>query len=466
MPAVTQYLTDSNTTEYYELERVFTEEISSRAARFKRNWSYYDGDMLKPLKIGEDGVDPNVLLPKIGQVADKTVSFLIGDGVTFDSGGDGESDNVDEIIDEIWRVNRQDTLLNNIALTGAICGHVFIRVESLEDKMPRIVNLNPANCAVFWDVADYQHVLWYRIQYQVNERGPGKRIDYVQGRYNGGKFDHNYRDEWYEVVYTTAGGFEPLWKRMDEPRLLEYNWSPIIDWQNLPRPHEYYGQDDVSGAVKLNAALNFVASNFNLILKHHASPKTIGLGFDAGDVLTTEVGGLYTVNKPRPEVDLFNLEMQSDLGSSSAFMSMLSEEIWNCARMVDPRILKDRVGALTNFGLRVMYLDALKKTETKRAIYSEGLEAVTRRTLELVGIEPPNEIEIIWGDVLPTDEDAHAQTLMAEVAAGLLDKQTFAEEMGRDWEQIQSRLAADKEGQEDLASVLLRNFERGQTVQL
>jgi len=459
MPGVTQYLFEGP--ELYDIEAAFEAERNERVQRIRRNWNYYNGAMPEPLKVGQDGVNPNVLFPKIGQVADRVVSFLLGDGVEFDSGGDDEQDTTDDVLAQVWLDNHKNRLLYNIALTGALAGHVFVRVEPQTEGSPLITNLNPETCAVFWDVSDYKRVLWYRLQYQVNETGPGKRIDYVQGRFANGQFDHQVEGEWWEVVYTTRGGYGAKWELVGQPRLLALESAPLVDWQNLPNPFGYYGYDDVSTAVRLNAALNFVASNFNLVLMHHASPKTVGIGFDAGEVVTTEVGGLYTINKPRGEVDLFNLEMQSDLSSSARFMEMLDEEIWHSVRMIDPRTLKDKVGALTNFGLRVMFTDALKKTETKRALYSDGLERLCRHILTVMGVAAPQTIEVIWSDILPESVQERTETVLRRLEAKIIDLKTAREELGYDHDEIEERMAEVGQGETNLGEILLRNFERG-----
>jgi len=67
MPAVTQYIFDTSSDEYQQVEADFTKEITSRGRRFKRNWEFYDGIMPNPLKIGKDGVDDNILSPKVGR---------------------------------------------------------------------------------------------------------------------------------------------------------------------------------------------------------------------------------------------------------------------------------------------------------------------------------------------------------------------------------------------------------------
>ena len=59
-----------------------------------------------------------------------------------------------------------------------------------------------------------------------------------------------------------------------------FPWAPIVDWQNLPDPEDYYGDPDLV-RPELNDALNFVASNTMRIIKHHGHPKTIGVGMRA-----------------------------------------------------------------------------------------------------------------------------------------------------------------------------------------
>lgn len=459
MPAAIQYELNQKSDEYRQTEEDYGKEISERAKRFKTNWDFYDGIMPEPLKVGKDGVNDNILLPKIGQVTDKIVSFLIGDGIEFDASGDGEQDTNDERVDGLWKANRKQLWINNMAMSGALTGHCWSRIEPRENDLPRIVNLNPSNCAAFWDVSDVDRVLWYRLQFVAGKEGPGKRIDYVHGRYTGDEFDHDV-DEWWEIVFVTKGGPIPTWE-MQDPQLWPYEWSPIVDWQNQPRPYRYYGADDVSQIINLNKALNFVASNYSRILKHHAYPKTVGLGFDASDVVETEIGGFFTVNKSKQEADIFNLEMASDLASSRAFIDLLAAEVWHNARMVDPQSVKDKIGQITNFGLRVLYTDAIRKIDTKRLLYGEGLEMLSLHGLELMGGGVPDEVAVIWPDVLPENDTETVTSLQSELASGVIDKQTYRELRGYDHEQIVARLAEQSANEDNLGDRLLRAFEAG-----
>lgn len=456
MPAAVEYIQDNHSAEYRALEDAFVAEYDSRAKLFDRHWLYYKGIMPEPLKLEKDGYNDNVILAKIDQLADKTVSFLYGDGITFNAGeGTGRDDPADQALDDLWRANRGSLTQHKMALNGALCGHVAVRIEPRQGMPPRIVPINPAHFSVFWDQADYEHVLWYRLQYRY-ANGSGKRVDYVNG---SAMADDGNPDRWYEIVY----GIEPHSSHWAEAgrRPLPWAWPPIVDWQNMPLPADYYGQDDIARALRLNDALNFVASDYNRILKHHGHPRTIGVGMQAGDVVGSEVGGFWTVNKPATEAQIYNLEMASDLAAARELMGILNAEIWQSGRMVDPQTLKDRVGTLTNFGLKVLYTDAITKTQTKRELYSEGFQAINQRCLEIMGMQVPETIETIWPDVLPQDQVAVGTAVIAELGAGLLSKQQARDKLGVDHEEAEAQIAEESAGQETLGMRLLGAFEKG-----
>jgi hypothetical protein len=459
MPAAFQYLTDLQSPAGKQIDDSFRDEMIARQKRFSQHWDYYGGVMPEPLKKEQDGYNDNVILAKVDQIADKIVSFLLGDGVRWDVGAEDDADTEDSVVEQLWQANRGKLLLHNIALAGALTGHSAVRLEPREGDFPRIVHINAKHFTAFWDQSDVERVLWYRLQYTLGTATTptsGKRIDYVRGIFDGQAADHE-RDGWTEVVWQWDGHKWNITGRQPWP----WPWPPIVDWQNMPRPHEYYGADDVRRAVALNDALNFVASNYNRILKHHGAPKTIGLGFDAAAIVGSEVGGFYTVNKPKTEADIFNLEMASDLASAREFLSIIAREMWQSARMVDPQTVKDTIGALTNFGLRVLYTDAISKTDTKRQLYGEAFETITQRALELAGQSAPGEITVQWPDVLPEDTEQISKSLLAELGAGVIDKQTYREIRGYDHEQIVARLEDEQAGEQNLGQKLLSAFAKG-----
>lgn len=440
MPAAEQYILDTNSQEYQQHERDHADELRARSKRFDRNWKYYRAEMDKPLRKERDKVDDNVLLPMIGPLVDRIVSFLLGDGITFDAGADDEETGADANLEALWLANQQQILLHKTGLSGSLTGHNFMRVEPNPKKgePPIITRINPAHAVIFWPIDDIEKTLWYRLQYQLGKFG--KRIDYVKGqRVDDTHWNHD-APGWMELTFTVDpdGG---RWQLQSE-RPWPHAWSPIHDWQNLPLPDERYGADDVTAAVALNDELNLLASQASRIIKHHASPRTVIIGATTEEFMPSGIGTALTISKPRGEVDVFNLEMQSDLAALMKMVAIVQGALWQSGRMVDPQIMKDKVGMLTNFGVRVLYNDALDKTETKRLLYGEALEAIGKHALELWGKPVPKRIKTDWPQSLPEDRILKSESVIMEMNTDppIIDAETAREELGYDNDKIVQRL--------------------------
>ncbi len=110
--------------------------------------------------------------------------------------------------------------------------------------------------------------------------------------------------------------------------------------------------------------------------------------------------------------------------------------------MVDPATIQDKVGQLTNFGLRILFTNAIKRTDKKRLLYQEAFELIFQRALELSGRGVPDSIVTIWPDVLPEDQ-ATISTLMQEWQEGVISLQTYRKLRGYDHEQEEERLLVE-----------------------
>lgn len=462
MPEIIEYaLPDSKAGQ--EIEKAFAAERATRDASITRAWAYYLGDHDKPLKAQQDGYDDSVIINHVAPLADDLETFLIGDGLAFDAGGDDERTGADEQIDELWRLSRGEILQSNIALAGALEGHCAVRlVPDDTTTWPKIQQVKQKHFAAFWDVFDMSRVLWYRLQ------SGAKRIDYVRGLVEGEVVDHEV-GVWTELVYRATPGkadafgrreLETKWE-LEREAVLAYDFPPIVDWQNLANPNFYYGRSDVTGAIRLNDNLNFITSNLNRIVKFYAHPRTVGTGFSADDVMSTAVGGLWTI--ANPEARVTNLEMQTDAALSRWLADVVTMALWQSGGMMDPQTVKDQIGALTNFGLRVLYNRAISRIGKKQRLYAEAFDEIIRRSFVLANITPPESVTIIWPDVLPEDAKQEMETLTAELDRGIISKETYRQRRGYNHEQEMDRIA-DESATADIGSQILGSlsFNRGQ----
>jgi hypothetical protein len=437
MPAVNAYPDDP-----IEIDRLLDGERKQRADYIGAGWQYYKGKHKRPLKVKPGQPDPNVTLNLCRKLVDTGAAMLFGQGVTFEL-TEGETTPEEKYLERVWNASRGKLLLNDIAINGGVAGHAVARIVPSQDEggLPRILNVTPGIFHAFWKADDVDTALFYLLEWSdearqeiINDNGVWLIRDYAK---DAGKWQlkENGEQRW------------------------PYPWPPIIDWKNLPNPNEYYGLSDLEHA-DLNDSVNFLASNINSILYHHAHPKTIGTGMTAKEVQETAVGGFWTV--PNPDAKIFNLEMQSDLSSSMSFLELLRNVFFSQGAQVDLSSMKDKLGSLTNFALRVLYFDAINRLRLKRLLYGEALRELNRRLLELGGMGADMESKLIWPYPLPEDEVGMAQVIRTDMELGLVSKETASKRRGYSWDTEQKRIADEKQGDDNLGAALLAAFERGQ----
>ena len=465
MPELREY-PENNPDALDELANI---ERIGREAVIDANWDYYDGRQKKPLKIRKGQSDDNVIINLTRRVVDQSVSMLFSEMPTFDLPGESKEITAwEERLTSLWAANSGEILLHDIGVAGALAGHVFVKVVPQEGDVKRPVRFilqNPRYCSVFWKPDDMQQIVCYRIAW-------GRRLSKEQVRQGLRRERDEFRQD---IINEGASWRIKEWRRSDNDNwsaVNEERWpypfAPIVDWQNLPHPEHYYGDPDLASSmllaegVNLNDGVNFVASNINRILRHHAHPKSLGFGVQPQQIVETSVDGFWAglPNDARVE----NLEMQSDLASSMAFLEFLERTFYSQHRAVDLSNVKDRVGQLTNFALRTMFKEALDKLSTKRTLYGNALSELSWRANELLGWgqEQP---KVIWPNPLPFNDTEEMQVLVQEMSASILSRQTAAETRGHDWERELARMEAERgEDRLGLGQVLaqaMRDFDRG-----
>ena len=201
-----------------------------------------------------------------------------------------------------------------------------------------------------------------------------------------------------------------------------------------------------------------MASNISRVIRYHSHPKTWGRGSGLGNNASWGPDEIVVLSGENAQLQ--NLEMQSDLGSSREFYNDLRQALFDISRTVDLTTLKDRVGQLTNFGLRVLYSDALAKLKTKRMLFGGALTETVHRLLILADM-PGEPGTILWQDPLPVAQGEQDQSDQFDLDNKLVSRQTLAMRRGYDWEQEQERIDEEKQGEESVGSMILKAFDRG-----
>jgi hypothetical protein len=392
-------------------------------------------------RVGQ--ANDNLVINYTGLFVDRGVSMLFGKDVLFEF---GEREDAQNLIDEIWKYNKKSVLLLRLALMGAEAGHCFLKFVSQEDGKIKLVAIDPSFVDIESDPDDFERIIQYTIQYKTfdedgNEAGRKEITKLEDTGWMVRNYEADKSGEWMLVK-------ETAW---------DYDFPPILDWQNLPNVGDAWGMPDITkDTIELQDRINFIASNMSKIIRLYAHPKTWGR--DLGATSRLEMGPDDIVNLGA-NGELGQLPPVADMIGSKDFLLSLRQSLFDITRTVDISSMADKLGALTNFGLHVLYQDALSKLETKRGLYGDALVEANRRLLVLCGVEE-TPCKIIWEDPLPVNEQEQSQVIQSDLNAGIVDKETASELRGYDWEIVSERLGDQQQNSADLGAGLLAAFDR------
>lgn len=441
---------------------------------------YYSGDHRPQLKRKENTTDDNITQNFVGLAVDRSVSRLFRGGVQFNL-PDG-ADEQQEYIDAIWDLNKKEILLYQLGLHGAVMGTPFVKIVPdgilnpyTETLYPRLIAIDPEIIRFKTDAMDMSEVESYTIEFMYTHND--QEVRYKEVTRHSRMDDYTFkegeeaaeRDTWIvEEFEQVGGGAWQLIRREEFP----YPFPPILHWKNLPSLKSPYGDSEIDDTINLQDKSNFIASNTGKIIKFHAHPEVIGTGFSVANMESVDsaVGTFRAITNENAKV--FTLEMESDLGSSLKFGEGLRQSIFDISREVDISSMKDNVGALTNFGLHVLYTDALDKNDTKRQLYGDALKELNRRLLVMAGYEKEQSDpgKISWGVPIVENVKEELEADKMALDAGIVDLETitkrYQNRYGVDYETIQANLTNQKRAKAETdtigADILRRRFNQGQ----
>ena len=415
---------------------------------------YREGKQKRQIKQRFGGPDDNLIDNKISLIVDRQISLLFGKGVTFQfpDGMDAEK----EYLDSVWDANKQEILLHQVAEDGCIAGTCYVKIvpdgiTHDNQVLPRLMALDPAWMSVVTDPTDWATVVSYVITFDVYIGDKKVTRRQIIAKAEG---------------YWTITDMEERrgkWEQLNPPVLWEFGFPPIIHWQNLPARSAYGRPDITNDLIDLQDHYNFAISNRSKILRNHAHPKTIASGVSKSQINDgkVEIGPDEMFCIPTGAT-IANLEMNSDLSAAQAFSRELRQAIFDNTRTVDLDSLQDKLGSLTNFGLRVLYQDTLSKVATKQELYGDALIELNHRLLILSGRTGNTDGgEVVWPDVLPVNQVEKMQATLGALGAGLVSKETAATELGYTYADEEPKIANDKTGETNIGTVLMKAFDRG-----
>lgn len=441
MPAALSYqqANDRKLREQVEAER------RTRSNKIAAARKYYAGDHWRPLKP-DGGVDHNTIINLCKQVVDRQVAFLFPQMPTLEL-QEIEDTRAEQALRAAWEANGGVLLLQQLAQSGALAGHVFTKVLPEENLPPRIVHLDPTLVSAFWQADDVSTVLWYGIEWGGEVWGKRTRQDvvWVPEKSQWLIYDMEYRSgQWW-----SEGATE--W---------DYALGPVVDWPHESQPFEYYGVGELEqGQRHLQDQINKISADLSKVLFYHASPRTIGTGVGSSEVQKSAVENFWTIKNKDAKV--YNLTLPADaLQPSLEYLTFLERQFLAESRVVR---LKGDVAdfqRVTNLGVKVLFGDMLSKVTELQRRYERGIQAISQRILMLLGFDAVRP-KVHWPDPLPQDPMQSMQWLSMAREAGLISRRSMASTLGLDWQLEQLRMMEDGSVELLLGEALLNSPDFG-----
>ena len=212
-----------------------------RTKELKKLEEYYDGKHDPQLKVKYNRFDDNLSVNLCGLIADKSVSALVGDpseghglSWTFPSELDGVKDKPIEWLDTVWDQNNKEILLHKNALSGSKFGYPAFKIVPDGEGNYRLINIKTKLLTVETNPQDEDEVIKYIITYKVVEND--KKTLYREITLPSGA-------GW--SIETRKQEGRKQWELVSPPVFWEYDFPPILAWQNLPNNESPYGRSDI-----------------------------------------------------------------------------------------------------------------------------------------------------------------------------------------------------------------------------
>lgn len=357
-----------------------------RLKRYAQHWQFYHS--LQWEFEREEG-SPLVTVNFLRLIADKGVSWMVKGGMENDVPKALEG-TVKPLLDEVWKYNEKEILLYNTGTTGAVTGDVFLLVSFAEPtELARRRNpnsqgrikidlLGSEQCFPTWDPLNTDIMTSMRIEtvyYDHNTRlKPIENDDHPRqghGNITVRRFTQIITPD--HIIEQFEGG----------PPLVRENVLgeiPVVHIQNMPVPREFYGLSDYDSVMSLQKEVNEKTTDLSDIIHYHAGPITVITG---GKGSTLEYGPNKIWSGFPEAAKVFNLEMNTDLGSIQEYVAFIRKSILELTETPEVLLEQPNISNTSGVALQLMYQPIVDKTKRKLAEYTKGFRGVNYYILRI-----------------------------------------------------------------------------------
>jgi hypothetical protein len=418
-----------------------------RLKRIRRAWNFYEGYHWEEMP---DVDTSEITINYCRAFVNKFVAFELGKAFTMSTHQVMEEKKVTpdgrtsfEYLEDVWEDNDQYRLCTEFGQMKSVTGEAWLQVrffkpEELDDpynEYPqgrvRIMLLPTSVVFPEFDPHDRDKLTRLTIMYRY------EKIEHTGILGRATKKQVLYKQIWTKdscAVYDNS----------KEPEIFpnRYGIIPFVLIKNVTIAGRSEGVSDLDDVIPLNVELNMKESNVSEIIDYHAAPITIVYGAKVGNL---EKGANKMWGGLSKDARVENLELKSDLGASSSYISGL--KLAMCEVGGIPETVLGGAQAISNtsgVALQYINLPLIEKTRVKKMNTENGLEEVNKLILLVSLLEglirKPADVttrdffynECTIPDTLPKDTLMELQQIQQEMKMGIETRKNAARRMGKE----------------------------------
>jgi hypothetical protein len=372
-----------------------------RIRRYHEHWRFYTG---QHWAFTREGGEPLVTLNYARRCIDKSVSWLVGAGLTLTVPEVFRKHTLPAIL-EVYDYNgllsvdskgeqRPGKKLYDIATMGAVTGDVFILV-TYADPTSQAKRINPHTRGQIklqvlnseqvypqWDPLDTSKLTSVRIETVYYD----DRAQQIEDSY-----DHQARQlhvrRFTQIITPTQiieqyQGQQPV----VQPNLL--GEIPLVHIPNHSLPGEYYGLADLDSLLDLQREMNEKCTDVSDIVNYHAAPIIAITGAKVKQ-LERSPQNIWSGFPADARVNVINT--QADLGAAAKYIDMIKKSFLEIAEIPEGALGgMQPISNTSGVALHTQYQPLVEKTNRKRALYEPGLTDVNYYILRILEVTNPS----------------------------------------------------------------------------
>lgn len=335
----------------------------------------------------EDG-EPLVTINYIRKLVDKSIEFLVAKGFTVNT-PEALIEVTLPFLTEVWKYNKQQQFAWKAAITGGVTGDVFVlityeepsrmqkRISPYSKGKIKIQLLASEQVYPTWDPLDAETLVAVRIETiyygdrGINELAQDQR-DHTGRQLNTKRFTQ---------IITADQIVEQFHGEQPTVRRNILGEIPLVHWQNLPFPREYYGLSDVQDLIALQREFNEKSTDISDIINYQGSPVTVITGAKAKQL---ERGPKQLWAIPDPAAKVYNLNLETDLKAANDYRNNLKISMHELSDVPEGSLGRMQpISNTSGTALHTQYQPILAKTQKKRAMYEPGIEQINYFVLRI-----------------------------------------------------------------------------------